>query len=293
MIEPPSLVHRAAHQAMGTIYEVTIAGEDGPYAAEAARAVFREIDRLETLLSRFNPCSEISRINRLMPGESLAIGIETYECLFLGERMRAETEGAFDINVRGGFRGESRRLPLDLIQTEGRFEARFIPEGSAGAKDLDLDLGGIGKGYALDLSLAVLADWSIENALVHGGTSTAIGIGAAPDQAAGWPVGVGGGWPGADTPRRILLSGRAVSGSGIEVKGQHILDPRTGRPAEGHIAAWASHPSGAVADALSTAFMVMSTGNVEQYCRNHPEVWALVVRDYGNCRAFGKKVNKF
>jgi thiamine biosynthesis lipoprotein ApbE len=105
--------------------------------------------------------------------------------------------------------------------------------------------------------------------------------------AEGWPVGVGGGWPCPDAPREIWLSGRAVSGSGTEVKGKHIIDPRTGGPALGHVAAWASHPSATIADALSTAFMVMTTEEVEDYCRHYPDVWALVVRDYGDCRMFG------
>jgi thiamine biosynthesis lipoprotein len=336
--------HRFSHQAMGTFFEIAVAGEDETYAGQAAQAVFHEIDRIESLFNRFNPASEISRMSRLKPGESLIIGIETFECLTIADRARQETQGAFDVNIRAlakyqspdmpGAPGnlvtcsefsENPRMPtnllslnkgselasspLKLIRTGSGFEALPTAQKDAPQRSLDLDLGGIGKGFALDKALALLADWSIENALIHAGTSTAVAIGSAPHDLDtkssgaqrlisekkdmspspwGWPVGVGGGWPCPDAPRSIFLSGRALSGSGTEVKGSHILDPRTGNPAKGHIAAWASHPSAAIADALSTAFMVMSTEEVETYCLRHSDVWALVVKDYGDCKSFGK-----
>ena len=87
-------------------------------------------------------------------------------------------------------------------------------------------------------------------------------------------------------PGEIVLRERALSGSGTEVKGQHILDPRTGKPAGGHVAAWAAHRSAALSDALSTAVMVMSTDEVEAFCAAHPEVSVLAVVEYGECRAY-------
>jgi thiamine biosynthesis lipoprotein ApbE len=100
----------------------------------------------------------------------------------------------------------------------------------------------------------------------------------------GWPVGVGAGWPG--TPSRVILTNRALSGSGTEVKGEHILDPRTGKPAHGHLAAWASASSAARSDALSTAFFVMTTEEVEDYARRHPDIGACVVVAYGDVRVY-------
>jgi thiamine biosynthesis lipoprotein len=288
-------VHRFAHHAMATLFEVMVGGFDEEYSAQAAQAVFKEIDRIERLFDRFDPSSEISRINRLEPGQKLAIGVETFECLALAEEARRATGGAFDINVRALVKYKGRGMPpsLDFVRTSGGFEAG-LPAAEAGETGvLDLDLGGIGKGYALDRVLDVLADWSVENALVHGGTSTAIAIGTAPgacDPKKGWPVGVGGEWSCPGVPESFRLRGRALSGSGTEVKGKHVLDPRTGLPAGGHLAAWASHPAAAVADALSTAFMVLTTEEVAVYCGRHPEVWALVVKDYGDCRVFNRAV---
>lgn len=295
MAQDLQAVDRFTHHAMATLFEVMVGGREEEYSGQAARAVFMEIDRIERLFNRFDPSSEISRINRLEPGQKLAVGVETFECLALAEEARRATAGAFDINARALVKYKGRGTPpsLDLVRTSGGFEARLLDAGAGGPGLLDLDLGGIGKGYALDRVLDILADWSVENALIHGGTSTAIAIGTAPgacDPERGWPVGVGGKWLCPGVPESFRLRGRALSGSGTEVKGTHVLDPRTGLPAGGHLAAWASHPAAAVADALSTAFMVMTTEDVAAYCERHSEVWALVVKDYGDCRVFNRAV---
>lgn len=293
-------VHRFAHQAMATHFEILIAGAEAEYAGQAARAAFGEIDRLEAMFSRFDVRSDISQINKLRPGQGLLIGVETYECLEVAEQVRSETGGAFDVNVRAWEnraeaeadseeKSEERPPAFHLLETPAGYQfARPDEEADLPAPKLDLDLGGIGKGYALDAALNVLFEWDIANALLHGGTSTVLAQGAAPEMAekGGWPVGIGGGWPCLGVPRELILDERALSGSGSEVKGKHILDPRTGKPAQGHVGAWASHPTAAAADALSTAFMVMTEAEVEGFCARHPDTWALVVVDYGRCRAF-------
>jgi len=289
--------YRFAHEAMTTIFEVLIAGKSESYSSQAARALFDEVDRIEQLFNRFDPSSELSRIGRLQPGESMPIGVETYECLTLAARVRTETNGAFDINFRAP-RSNRRRPPdraWDLIpcQTLTGFEAsRPRACGRKSPPPLDLDLGAIGKGYALDSALEVLKNWGIKNALIHAGTSTALGIGPGPGStgnARGWPVGVATAWECRGAPRTIRLLDRALSGSGTEVKGEHIRDPRTGTAAGGHLAAWACHPSAAVSDALSTAFMVMGTEDVAAYCRGHRDVWGLVIIGEKKCRILNAK----
>jgi thiamine biosynthesis lipoprotein len=296
-------VYRFTHHAMSTVFETMISGVDEVYAGQASRAAFNEIDRIERLFSRYDPTSEISRINRLISGQSMRIGLETYECLEAAESIRRATGGAFDINVKSiakylrshgggpGYGEAFKMLPrIKLAARFGWFEAR-IAKGRKGIpiEGVDLDLGGVGKGYALERAMAVLNEWSIEDALIHGGTSSAIASGSAPGEdkkGGGWPVGVGGGLCPPGVPDSISLRHRALSGSGTEVKGAHIIDPRSGCPARGHIAAWVMHPSATEADALSTAFMVMSTSEVERYCRRQQDVWALVVAGRSECLVF-------
>jgi len=268
---------------MATHFESIIADTDRSYAAQASQAVFQEIDRLESLFSCFDPSSEISRINRLCPGQSIRIGIEVFACLQNAEKLRLELGNAFDVNYKAATvnSGTQERPLLQLQKMSGGFSATLLPS-EKGQPDLklDLDLGGIGKGYALDQVVEILSDWSIENALLHAGTSTALAIGSVPaSERTGWPVGIAGGWECYSGEKEVVLSDRALSGSGTEVKGQHVIDPGSGRPATGHAATWVSGPSAAVSDALSTAFMVMNTNQVKIFCDAHPEIWALVFID--------------
>ncbi len=276
-----------SHQAMGTFFEVFVAGQAEDYSRSAADAFFREIDRLEGFFSRFDDRSEISRINRLKPGEILPIGLETYECLKLSFELMVETGGAFNINFRAvkqvaeimgkgtGTAAEEKKVesylalfPLELIEQGGNYAA--IRLDVAGA-ELDLDPGAIGKGYALEKASSIFSLWGIEDFLVSAGGSTVYACGSEP-----WPVSVGGGFD-FFQPGKIYLKERALSGSGHEVKGEHIFDPRKKCQKSRHLAAWVSHPSPAVADALSTAFMAMGLEEISKYTESHPEVWALVL----------------
>jgi thiamine biosynthesis lipoprotein len=280
---------------MSTEFELLLPGETTPHTRGAAQAAFAEIDRLEGLFSRFDPRSDISRINRLHPGESLRVCIEVIECLDLAFRLKEETLGVFDVDFRSrrhpageGSSSAGRPgakgfpIPVELIQISAGFKVTAV-------RGVDLDLGGIGKGYALDQVRDLLEDWDIEDALVHAGTSTALAWGdpgGGPRDPAGWPVGVAGPWAGPEIPGRAFLQDRALSGSGTEVKGEHVVDPRTGRAASGHLAAWASHPSAAVADALSTSFMVLGKAQVAEICTRSPELWALVINERKKCTIF-------
>jgi thiamine biosynthesis lipoprotein len=291
MIEPvKDIPLRFAHEAMGTTFEVIVAGSDEKYAGQVSQAVFQEIDRLEMLFSRFNTCSEIGQINRLKPGAAMSIGLETYECLKTASLIREETGGAFDVNFRCPRKEES----FEVFRAARGFGVKVRKSLlSSEEHGVDLDLGGIGKGYALDKAQDILRDWGVERALLHGGTSTALAIGSAPGLSSGergWPVGVGGIWALADVPKRLLLQERALSGSGTEVKGRHIQDPRTDRPAATALGAWVSHPRAAVADALSTAFMVMKPQDVRGYCEAHVQVWALLILDRGVYQTFNNGI---
>src|SRR5512137_992416 len=141
-------VRRFAHEAMATVFEIFVAGKDEAYAGQAARAAFDEIDRIERLFTRFDPSSETSRISRLNPGESLAVGVETVHILGLASFVQIETGGAFDVNFRAAAARPAGRRPsrpplltdlLRITHTGGGFEV-VRTGGKTGSSGLDLDL---------------------------------------------------------------------------------------------------------------------------------------------------------
>jgi len=296
---------RFGHEAMATRFEAVIAGAERDYARQAASAAFDEIDRLEAKLSRFVENSDVSQINREAGREAVRISVETFDCLRLAKRMAKETGGAFDATVgalMACWRSDngSPRLPTPSEVAEARARtgwglleldevAMTARLKAAGAR---IDLGAIGKGFALDRAAEILREWGVASALIHGGASTVLVLGAPPGYE-GWPVGVGigafnlSGENEGEAPsrRRIEFRDKALSASGMAVKSRHIIDPRTGYPvgfAAGQTAAetlraWAMGPSGGVADALSTAFMVMTAGEIQSYCRDHADASAMLL----------------
>jgi len=280
---------RFPHEAMATTFQAMIVGQEASYAEQAAAAAFAEVDAIEKEISRFISSSDISLINNLAEGQWARIGVHTCECLKVSARVCAETNGAFDPTVGPlikSWRNPDKlpRQPSDeeLAKARALVGVKLIELDEAEkrvrvkAQGVRVDLGGIGKGYAVERAIEVLKEWDINTALVNGGDSSTFAIGNLKD-GHGWPVGVGGVRDEEKSPYILDLFNQSLSGSGTFVKGSHIVDPRTGRPVAGKIAAWALHPSGSVADALSTAFMVMSSEEVEAYCRAHSDVGAILV----------------
>ena len=281
-------LHRFSHQAMATIFEIFVIHTDAKYASQAAWATFDELDRLEAELSRFIENSDISRINNLTTNQPLQIGPSAFECLQLSSLIYNETNGAFDVTIGALLdcwlnKDKTIRCPseevLNLARKQTGTDLLKLDEAShtvqLQASPLQINLGGIGKGYAVDQMAFSLDDWDIDTALIHSGFSSVLAIGAPPDTK-GWPLTLSNPPNRKQTLAYLYLQHEAVSGSGLQ-KGPSIIDPRTARPVEGKIAAWACAPDAATADALSTAFMVMSPDEVRQYCTSHPNVSAMVV----------------
>jgi thiamine biosynthesis lipoprotein len=281
---------RFSHEAMATTFEVIIVHEDERYARQAAIAAFDEVDRLERKLSRFMENSDVTRINGLPANQALQLGLDTFECLKIAGRVYAETNGAFDItigsllkcwrNENGTPRSPSpEEIDIARLHTGTNLlqlnEAEHTIKLSAGG--VQIDLGGIGKGYAVDRVAELLRDWSIDVALISGGYSSVLALDAPPEKK-GWPLTLTNPAGSKEILARPFLQNSALSGSGVR-KGGHIIDPRTARPVEGRLAAWSSAPDAATADALSTAFMIMGLDEIEQYCKLHLNTLAMVILD--------------
>ena len=219
-------VRRFSHEAMNTVFEVCAAHADAEYAAQAAQAAFVLVDRLEGELSRFRHNSDISRLNHLTIGESARVGEAALECLLIARHLYDLTDGAFDVAIGTGLSS----LEIDA-------EAFLIRATAGGVR---VDLGGIGKGYAVDLMAELLEDWGLDRAFVHAGFSSALAL-EPPAGCDGWPLTLSD--PGEPTRVLARLSMRqtALSASGVR-KGDHILDPRTRAPVRGRLAAWVAVP---------------------------------------------------
>lgn len=274
---------------MATTFEVIIQHEDASYARQAARAAFDEVDRLEGHLSRFLETSDITRINLLPAGQPVQLSLDAFECLKVSAEVSAETGGAFDVTVGllvDCWLDKERKMPrtptpeeLDFARAHMGMDLILFDEPTHAValtnSPVRIDLGAVGKGYAVDRMAELLREWSIARALLHGGFSSVLALDA-PQGMAGWPVTLSHPKDRSRTLARVLLQGVSVGGSGVE-QGRHIIDPRTGEPAESKIAAWVIAPEAARADAISTAFMVMTPDEVRAYCANHPKVRALLV----------------
>jgi thiamine biosynthesis lipoprotein len=271
--------HRFCHKAMATTFEIFIVHSDTRYARQAACAGFDELDRLEAELSRFIENSDICRLNNLAAGRSLRVGPAVFECLQLCDRMYAQTNGTFDVTL--GSASSGCRLKLDKAQYTVQQPAKAVK----------IDLGGIGKGYAVDKMAELLGDWSIDTALIHGGYSSVLALGA-PPETKGWPITLSSPGNHKQVLAKLHLQDRAISGSGLQ-DGRHIIDPRTAQPVEDKRAAWACAPDAATTDALSTAFMVMSPDEVKDYCLRHSDTLAMIVTKDGDTETQKDKVLRF
>jgi thiamine biosynthesis lipoprotein len=287
-----------SRRAMACRFEIYLCAGDRDGAAGAAAAL-DEIDRLERQMTVYRDDSEVARINRLAARRCVRVERGLFSLLQRSQRLSQRTEGAFDIaagaliKAWGFFKGP-RRVPAegeiaDVLERVGMRHVALDPAARTvrfAVPGVELNLGSIGKGWALDRAAEVLVRRTgATRYLLHAGHSSMLARGG-PD-GDGWWVGI---TDPADPRRRIgrlRLRDGALSISGavyryFEHGGRrygHTLDPRTGRPAEGVRMTLAAAPTAAEADALSTAFYVLGPEAARRYCRSHPGVQAIVLPD--------------
>lgn len=293
---PDSLYHET-RPAMGTTVEVYLYAPDRVRAAALIEAAFAEIERVEAALSNYRRTSEISRINRTAGREPVVTDPEVFGLVGWALDYSRRTGGAFDITVGplvrawGFFRGNGHYpTPDELAEARASVgwhqvvlddELRTIRFRTRGA---ELDLGGIGKGYALDRAVRVLRRLGVTAALLGAGQSSYYAIGAPPD-AEGWRVVVADPYHPERALSTVWLRDRSLSTSGnaqkfFELGGRrysHIIDPRTGEPAAGMMQVTVMAGTATESDALATALFVLGPERAADVLARYDAVAALLV----------------
>lgn len=290
---------------MATRFEIVLHGDNAPALRAAGEEALRLVQELEARLSLFRPTSEIAHLNARAAREPVRVTPEVFALLQQAQKLHAESGGAFDITVAPlvrcwGFMGGDGRLPRPEEVAEARAKVgmglvRLDPDGFTvqfAREGVMLDLGAIGKGYAVERGAEVLREAGVSSALFHGGTSTVQAIGSPPGEEC-WRIAIETPSPSPDTPPMLLatvplrdeaMSVSAVWGNHFQVAGRtfgHILDPRTGEPAQGTVLAAVVLPSATETDALSTALLTRGRAGHEAIAGLRPDIRTLVVSESG------------
>lgn len=317
---------------MATRFEAALHGSDPVALRAAGEEALEEVARWEAQLSLYRSTSEIARINALAHREPVRVSPPVFRLLERARQLQNETDGAFDITVAplvrcwGFMRGTGAvpepeelmevrsRVGMALVHLDGtQFSVRFEREG------VMVDLGAIGKGFALERAAELLRELGVQSALLHGGTSTVCAIGHPPGQEA-WKVALelpraaspprsnpgkaelssGDFVTNASQPLAIVplrdesLSVSAVWGKAFEVGGRtygHVIDPRSGQPTEAAVLAAVVLRSATDADALSTALLTMGRSGQARIAALRPGIRTFVVEPpHGQPRARGEGI---
>jgi thiamine biosynthesis lipoprotein len=281
-------VHRTA---MACRFEVTLSGEDAARVGQVQRAL-AEAARLEAQLSVFRGDSELTLVNRTAAVRPVAVSRELFALLRRCRELHAETEGTFDITSTPlsrcwGFLKRQGRLPPPDALNAARQRVGMphvilesVPATVSFARDgVELNLGSIGKGYAVDRVAAILRRLGVRHALVSSGGSSVRALGGR----GAWAIDLTSRQTAGRIARlRLRGGGFATSGAGeqyVDASGTrygHVLDPRTGWPAQGLLSVSVAAADAATADALATAFLVGGEDLARRYCATHPDTLAIL-----------------
>jgi FAD:protein FMN transferase len=279
--------YEASRMSMACAYAIVAYGDDAGELARSVEAAFDEVDRIDRLMSHYKPESPLSRLNREAALGPVAVDPELFDFIAESLRYSRDSGGAFDITVGplmkawGFFRGGGR-VPSEQELTELRHRVgyehvvlnaqdktiRFARPG------VELDLGGIAKGYAVDRAVDLLRSRHVEAALISAGGSTTFGLGAPPGQT-GWEVSVQDPTSAGAAAFTVRLKDRALSISGSYEKSferdgvrySHIMDPRLARPVQGMVSVAVLAVSGTEGDALDDAFFVKGVAASQAYLK--------------------------
>ncbi|MBA4188173.1 MAG: FAD:protein FMN transferase [Planctomycetaceae bacterium] len=299
---------RVSRRAMATTFEIAIPVGAHPEPIAAATAALDLIDELEDQMTVYREDSEVSRLNAVASDRPVEVESQLFELFTRCGGWTHETEGAFDIATGaiikewGFFRREGRvPSPLERIEAMHRTGFRHVmlnPETRTvkyRVPGLEINLGAVGKGYALDRAAHLLrTEWGVTSALLHGGGSSVYAIGGPPGDPRGWPIRLRHPSDTNTSLGTVYLRNRGLGTSAatfqfFEYKGQklgHLLDPRIGWPAQGIQSTSVTATTAAEADAMSTAAFVLGMAGTEKLLRLKPGLGAVMLADLasGGCQ---------
>jgi len=263
------------HEAMGTTFEIRIAGEESRYANDSAREAFSRLNQLDHCLNRYATESEITRIRNLPVGEELRLSRDTFDCLMLAMELSEYTEGAFDPalgSFMNLFSGSGSTPVCSRVKTGEPGVLELNPERKTvlhWGDPVDLDLNAMARGFALDCMGDVLRDRQIERAFLKAGSESMLAM-EGPLESDGWNVRF-------NETHVLPLRYASIGSSTVLNPKNPVIDPQSGELASGAVRAWAIAPLAAWSDALSTAFVVMEWPKQLLLCHRFPDVGAVVL----------------
>jgi thiamine biosynthesis lipoprotein ApbE len=291
-LERPHLYrHEASRVSMACTYAIEAYGADAEALPTILEDAFDEVDRIDRLMSHYRATSPLSRINREAAQHPVTVEPELFEFIADAMRYNRDSGGAFDITVgplmkAWGFFNGDPRVPGDEEIEAAR---RLVGRGHVILNSIDrtiafdrsgveLDLGGIAKGYAVDRVVDLLQRRQIAAALISAGGSTIYGLGRPPGRD-GWDVEIQDPIDPRNPALTVRLEDRALSVSGTSEKAfeaggvtySHIMDPRTGRPVQGVLGVAVLAKSGTAGDALDNAFFVLGPEAGQAYLNELPD----------------------
>ena len=300
---PDTWLLEFTRRAMACDWEVLLEPEDSSSGAEAAVEVLEHLETLEDRWSVFRQHSLMSQVNQRAAEAPVVVDEQTFAMLRLGVEIHQATRGAFEMTAGpltrawGFFRREGRfPSPAELEESLQRVGSGYVQLDEATRavsftrSGVEINLGGIGKGFALDCCVDRLQDWGVRRFLFHGGQSSVVARGerrpiAGAERGEPWVIGLRHPIHPGTRLAEIPLRDEALGTSGTNRQhfyhgGRrygHILDPRTGFPAEGVLSATVIAPTAAQADAWATACYVLGPERSLELLASHPELSALLV----------------
>lgn len=287
---------KLSRDAMATRFELVVHGSEKARLRAAGEEALEEIVRVERQLNRFSSQSEVSGVNARAAHKAVRVDPRLFSLIQTAQDIYRRTDGAFDITVAPLMRAwkltEGGTVPdRDILDSAralvGMHHVRMYQESLSvrfDAPGVELDLGGIGKGYSIDRAVDLLRDAGVTVCLLHGGTSAVYACGA-PDYNP-WRVSIRNPDKEGESLGYLCLKDSALSVSAAHGRsfcrdGQefgHIIDPRTGMPTQTARLAAVTGPSAMMCDALSTALLVLGTDWLPELANRFSGYGGLVVR---------------